>query len=32
LKLESERFSLAQGKQVKDTENDTEETKNNDKR
>jgi hypothetical protein len=31
LKLESERFSLAQGKQVKDTENDTEETKNNDK-
>jgi hypothetical protein len=27
LKLESERFSLAQGKQVKDTENDTEETK-----
>ena len=32
LKLESERFSLAQGKQVKDTENDTEETKKNDKR
>ncbi|MGB8033510.1 MAG: hypothetical protein WCF03_06785 [Nitrososphaeraceae archaeon] len=32
LKLESERFSLAQGKQVKNTENDTEETKNNDKR
>ena len=32
LKLESEHFSLAQGKQVKDTENDTEETKNNDKR
>jgi hypothetical protein len=31
LKLESERFSLAQGKQVKDTENDTGETKNNDK-
>jgi hypothetical protein len=29
LKLESERFSLAQGKQVKDTENDTEETKKN---
>jgi hypothetical protein len=32
LKLESERFSLAQGKEVKDTENDTEEIKNNDKR
>ena len=32
LKLESERFSLAKGKEVKDTENDTEETKNNDKR
>jgi hypothetical protein len=32
LKLESECFSLAQGKQVKNTENDTEETKNNDKR
>ena len=31
LKLESERFSLAQGKEVKDTENDTEERKNNDK-
>jgi hypothetical protein len=32
LKLESERFSLAKGKEVKDTENDTEETKNNDNR
>jgi hypothetical protein len=32
LKLESERFSLAQGKQVKNTENDNEGTKNNDKR
>jgi hypothetical protein len=31
LKLESERFSLAQGKQVEDIENDTEKTENNQK-